>query len=87
MESVFALSPGQTGIAPNQPHDTVYVVRVVAQEPTDDILKEQFLESGLNFQTMNVAQNEMMRTSIEWYEQLEKEMDLVWVRPPQDPEN
>jgi hypothetical protein len=84
MESVFALNPGDTGIAPNQPHDKVFVVRVLSQEPTDDILKEQFLESGLNFQLMNVAQREMFRTSIEWYEGLEKDMNLVWVRPPVD---
>jgi hypothetical protein len=84
MEGVFALNPGETGIAPNQPHDKVFVVRVLSQEPTDDILKEQFLESGLNFQMMSVAQREMFRTSLEWYEGLEKEMDLVWVRPPDE---
>ena len=82
MEGVFSLHPGETGIAPDQPHKKVYVVRVLTQEPTDDVLKEQFLESGLNFQVMNVAQREMFRTSLAWYEELEKEMRLVWERPP-----
>jgi hypothetical protein len=59
-------------------------VRVLAQEPTDDVLKEQFLESGANFQVMNVAQREMFRTAIGWYEELEKEMNLVWQRPPEE---
>ena len=84
MEGVFSLHPGETGIAPDQPHKKVYVVRVLTQEPADDVLREQFLESGLNFQVMNVAQREMFRTSLAWYEELEKEMRLVWERPPID---
>jgi hypothetical protein len=82
MEGVFRLKPGEAGVAPNRSHRTVYVVRVVSQEPTDDVLREQFLESGLNMQVRMVARNELMRTSFEMFDGLDKEMELVWERPP-----
>jgi hypothetical protein len=82
MEAVFSLKPGEAGIAPNQSHRKIYVVKVMSQEPGDDVLKEQFLETGLNMPVMNIAQREMMRTSIDLFEGLDKEMQLVWVRPP-----
>ncbi|MEX2172776.1 MAG: hypothetical protein WD872_00355, partial [Pirellulaceae bacterium] len=81
MRGVFDLQPGEAGIAPNQPHNTVYVVRVIGQDPPDEQLRTQFLESGMNFQVMNVAQNEMIGTAVGWYEGLEEEMDLVWQQP------
>ncbi|MCI0361578.1 MAG: hypothetical protein L0211_24095 [Planctomycetaceae bacterium] len=82
MEGVFRLKPSEAGVAPNQSHRTVYVVRVVSQEPTDDVLREQFLESGGNREVMMVAQGEMMRTRYDLFEGLDKEMRLVWQRPP-----
>ena len=82
MRGVFALAPGETGTAPNQPHTRVYVVRVVSQVPSDEILRTMFLESGMNRQLMSVAQGETLNTVVEWYEGLEREMNLVWERPP-----
>ena len=86
MEAVFSLQPGQTGVAPNQSHRTLYVVRVVSQEPTDDVLKEMFLESGLSRPVQMVAQSDLMQTGREMFAGLNKEMDLVWERPPVEPE-
>jgi hypothetical protein len=82
MAAVFSLRPGETGTAPNQSHRTVYVVRVVSQEPSDDVLKEQFLESGQSMPVQMVAYLDRQRTSGEMFDGLEKEMGLVWERPP-----
>ncbi len=86
MEAVFSLQPSQTGVAPNQSHRTVYVVRIVSQQPTDDVLKEMFLESGLSRPVQMVAQSDLARTGREMLDGIEKEMDLVWERPPIEPE-
>jgi hypothetical protein len=85
MRSVFDLAPGQTGIAPNQSQRIVYVVRVVNQEPEESVLREQFLESGGDFQSIIVARGELSRTSYEWFQGLEKEMGLVKHRPLRSP--
>ncbi|MCU0876391.1 MAG: hypothetical protein MUF06_01180 [Pirellulaceae bacterium] len=81
MRGVFSLSPGETGTAPNQPETRVYVVRVVSQAPDDNILRQMFVDSGMNFQLMSVAQRETFETAFKWYEGLEREMNLVWERP------
>jgi hypothetical protein len=85
MRGVFSLSPGETGTAPNQPETRVYVLRVVSQTPNDDILRQMFLDSGMNFQLMSVAQRETFETAFKWYEGLEREMNLVWERPADSP--
>jgi hypothetical protein len=85
MEGVFRLHPGEAGIAPNQPHSTVWVVRVLSQEPGDEILRQQFLDTGMNFQVLSIARGELFEVSREWFEQLEKDMDLAWHRPPVSP--
>lgn len=83
MEGVFKLSPGQTGTAPNLPHTVVYVVRAVSQEPSEEILRQQFLETGVTFPLLMVASRERGEVLRDWYESLDKEMKVVWHRPPQ----
>jgi hypothetical protein len=85
MRGVFALAPGETGTAPNRPQTRVYVVRVVSQAPSDEILRQMFVDSGMNFQLMSVAQRETFETAFKWYEGLEREMNLVWERPADSP--
>jgi hypothetical protein len=49
------------------------------------VLREQFLESGGDFQSIIVARGELSRTSYEWFQGLEKEMGLVKHRPLRSP--
>ncbi len=84
MEGVFALQPGETGVAPDQAHSKVYVVRVNTQEPDEERLKAQFLESGYNNMVVMLAQGEALRTSIDWYRGIADQYRVKWQRPPQD---
>lgn len=84
MKAVFALKPGEAGVAPNQAHSTVYVVRVVGQDPTDEVLRSQFLETGLNFQVVGVAQRERGQVRFDWYREVQKKYQVTWLRPPRD---
>ena len=45
MKSVFALQPGQAGVAANQPLTIYYAVQVESEEPKPAELREQFLAS------------------------------------------
>jgi hypothetical protein len=85
MEAVFSLEVGQSGVAINQPHTTVYVVRVVAEEPALDIRREMFLSSlqaGLFGDLARFAIMERQRMASEVIENLHKEYQLVWVESP-----
>jgi hypothetical protein len=82
MQAVFALKPGEAGAAPNQSHAKVYVVRMIGQDPKDEVLRQQFLDTGLNFQVMGVAQREMMQIAADWYREVEKRYQVTWHRPP-----
>jgi hypothetical protein len=84
MQSVFALQPGECGVAPNQAHSKVYVVRVVSQDPDDERLRAQFLESGYNNMIMMLAQGEALHTSVQWYRGVAEAYQVKWQRPPQD---
>jgi hypothetical protein len=84
MQGVFALKPGEAGIAPNQSHSRIYVVRVIGEDPTDEVLRQQFLDTGLNFQVVGVARREMMQITIDWYREIEKRYQVTWLRPPRD---
>jgi hypothetical protein len=82
MQGVFALQPGQAGVAPNQSHTKVYVVHAISQEPSDELLKAQFLDTGITGEVMQIAQMEAIQTWQQWYIELEKEMGVAWNRPP-----
>jgi len=77
MKSVFALQPGQAGVAVNQPQDTVYVVRMVEQSPDDEVLKQQFLASGVTNEVAQMAFVELGQLWQSWYDDLEREMKVV----------
>jgi len=83
MEAVFALEPGETGVAVNEPQTFVYVVRVVSETPDEDERRENFLTSGVSFQTFHMAAMERDRVMEQWYRDLDEEMDVKWHRPAQ----
>jgi len=84
MQSVFALKEGESGTAPNQAHSKVYVVRVLKQDPDDERLRAQFLESGYNNLVLMLAQGEALHTSVEWYRGIADQYQVKWQRPPQE---
>jgi hypothetical protein len=81
MESVFALKPGQSGVAANRPHSFVYVVRVVSESPDEAQRRKQFVESGISRATFEIATLEQWKFLDDWYRHLEDEMKVTWKRP------
>ncbi|MFV1965014.1 MAG: hypothetical protein ACC628_06295 [Pirellulaceae bacterium] len=82
MKSVFALDVGEAGVAVNQPETIVYVVRILSDAPGDEELKKRFLESGSSFEVKHIASADGQGFVRRWYEDLQKEMDVEWQRPP-----
>jgi hypothetical protein len=82
MEGVFNLQVGQAGVAVNQPHTTMYVVRVIAEEPALDIRREMFLSSLQAGLFGDLVQYGLMaRRSVmgEVIDELRQEYQLEWV--------
>ena len=84
MQGVFSLQPGQSGVAPNQAHSTVYVVRVLQQDPDDEKLRTQFLESGYNELVVMLGRNEAWTTSVGVIRGIEDQYHVKWQRPPDE---
>jgi hypothetical protein len=85
MKEVFRLKVGETGVAVDQPHRTVYVVRVVAQEPSLDIRREMFLagmQAGMFGDLISYARMASRDAMGEAVEELREEYKLKWVESP-----
>jgi hypothetical protein len=78
MRSVFDLPVGQTGVALNQPHSVVWVVRVVSEETNLEQDRARFLEMA-NSPTMLLSayreQNQLMQ---DLYRELIERFDVKW---------
>ena len=78
MKSVFSLKNGEVGVAIDQPEAMVYVVRIAAETPSDEMLKEQFLASGITPEMSQIAFVEIEDVWQDWYKDLEQEMKVKW---------
>lgn len=85
MQAVFDLDVGEAGVAVNQAHTTVYVVRVVADEPALDIRREMFvssLQAGLFGDLVQYGLMARRRLMAEVMEELRKEYEFQWIGTP-----
>ena len=85
MESVFRLQPGEAGVAVNEPRDTVFVVRLLNQTPNEDERRQNFLRSGVTFDTFHMAYSERQQLVQDWYEEIQRQYNIQWKRTPQLP--
>lgn len=86
MQAVFALKPGQVGVAANTPHTVVYVVRLVSESPDEEQRRRLFVEGGLTGDMGFLARVELQSFLNQWHRELEKEMQVKWSRPPEVPQ-
>jgi hypothetical protein len=83
MRAVFALQPGEIGTAANAPQTVVYIVRIAAESPDEETRRKQFIDGGMTGEISFLARVELQTFLSQWYRDLEKEMELHWLRPPQ----
>lgn len=83
MEAVYALRPNQVGVAINRPKTVVYVVRLVSDSPPEEQRRQQFLDTGITYETFYMGAMDRQQILEQWYLDLDKEMGLQWTRPPQ----
>jgi len=83
MRAVFALEPGRTAVAFNEPQTVCYVLRLVSQDPPAAELQEKFLAGRNDRQKISmVAQQEASQTFQSLIKGMQKRYSLEWKRPP-----
>jgi hypothetical protein len=83
MRAVFSLEPGGTAVAFNEPQTVCYAIRLVAQDPAPEQLREQFVTArGDRQRTAMLEQGEMSRSFQATIEGMEKRRGLEWKRQP-----
>lgn len=83
MQSVFALEPGQTATAFNEPQTICYAIRMDSLEPSLEDLEKRFLDAKDDQRRIAmVAQREFSTAINDWLEGLEAKYALEWKRQP-----
>lgn len=83
MKAVFALQPGETAVAFNEPRTVCYAIRLVAYDPTDEKLKELFVDPSLDQRRIATIARQQEGDAIgRWIEDVERRYALTWKRPP-----
>lgn len=83
MKAVFALEPGGTAVAFNEPRTVCYVVRLVSYSPTEDELRQRFADPTSDQRRIDaVLQQGESRAFRAWLEDVEKRAGLEWKQPP-----
>lgn len=83
MRAIFALKPGEIGVAVNGPQTVVYLVRVASESPDEETRRQQFAEGGLTGEINFLARVELQTFFNQWYRDVEREMEVRWNRPPE----
>jgi hypothetical protein len=83
MEAVFALQPGQTAAAFNEPKTICYAIRMESLTPPLEDLEKRFLEVKDDQRRIAmVAQREFSTAITDWLKGLETKYALEWKRQP-----
>jgi hypothetical protein len=83
METVFALAPGETATAFNEPQTICYAIRMESLEPPLEDLEKRFLETRDDQRRIAmVAQREFSTAITDWLEGLEAKYAVEWKRQP-----
>jgi hypothetical protein len=83
MKAVFALEPGQTAVAFNEPRTVCYAIRLVSYEPDQEKLREQFVDPGFDQRRIAVLARQQEGDAIgRWIEDVERRYALQWKRSP-----
>jgi len=76
--AVFDLEVGQAGVALDQPHSTVYAVKLVSEEGISADDRQRFLEKGTDPEVVDAAWQSQLYLQSELYSELFKEYAVKW---------
>ena len=87
MQAVFALEPGESTVAFNEPQTVCYAIRLGSFEPDEAQLKELFIAAAKDPRRLAaVAEDDTRQVYDRWLESIEKKHAVSWKREPRGPE-
>ena len=84
METVFALTPGELGVAANAPETAYYVIRMVEVKPPDAGLFKSFVENDTFSRYAAVAFEDQKKVDKAWIDEIRATAGLKWAKKPTD---
>lgn len=81
MQTVFSAAPGKTVVAANQPQSVYYVTRVLEYGPEESALLDLFSADPRKSGAISIANSEVQQVMIDWYSNLEQDLDVQWLMP------
>ena len=85
-QAVYDLQVGQAGVAPDQPHRTVWVVKLLAEDGISDADRERFMATALDNDLLLISFISEAPLKDEINEQLMKEYNISWTPAKEDEE-
>jgi len=83
LAAVFALEPGGTTTAFNEPQTICYAIRLVSFEPPDDTLQARFLDAAADPRRLAaLAEDETRDAYDRWMAGIQKRHGVEWLRDP-----
>lgn len=76
MQEVFAAEPGEVVVAPNEPATVYYVVKVQRMSPSDEELREQFLQPAQRQMAQPLIRNKAIDIYTSWYRSVEEQLNV-----------
>ncbi len=86
-QGVFDLQVGQAGVALDQPHTTVYAVKILGEEGIAEGDRLKFLEKGTDPELVDAAWQSQLTLQSEIYSELFKEYHVKWSAPEKGDED
>ena len=80
MEAVFGLEQGGVTAVLNSPESTCHIVRLDFELIGEEARRDQFIESGMSMEIFSMANEQQRKLFNEWYEELEAELQVEWLR-------
>lgn len=86
-QGVFDLQVGEAGVALDQPHTTVYAVKILSEEGVSEVDRLKFLEKGTDPELVDAAWQTQLSLQSDLYSELFKEYHVKWTAPEKGDED
>lgn len=83
LAAVFALEPGGTAVALNEPETVCYAIRLVSYEPAEETLQERYRDVATDPRRLAMLAEDETRDAYErWMAGIQKRQGVEWLRDP-----